>query len=464
MRGVALIAVMVTAFLLFTPYYYFAPVPALVLIATVWIFRNPAIGFYLIVLLIPFAAFRKIGPVNIPWVIMLVVITVFAINIVKEKRLPSVSRSNLWPLVGLYIIVSILSTLFAEYPDTAKTHLFYLLAGYGFVLVGMLCLTPDSFRTHIPNMVIWGVGLSTTLAFLDYVFGWSLFRELHLSGNNMRSIGGALDPNNFSIMILFTLPFAIHRAFYPGSQGARILLFLLVPLMLLTVTSTFSRSGFLTMIFSVVLLIHHYRRYLRPRILGFFFLLGFCGFVLTIYTIPENFWERQLSLLKWEDKSLNRRYSYLFVGGAAVAQNPLFGSGPGAFKQIYENSETSRKFSRGHKDRARSAHNTYLEVVVGTGILGFLLFMALNIRAVQNFRVAERMFLDRGEVELANLAASQRIGYLTLMLFLLTLSEQYHKFMLLSLVLSQGAIYFALRQTENQRDELSNIPTVADTV
>ncbi len=464
MRGVALITVMVSAFLLFTPYYYFAPIPAVALIATFWLFKNPAIGFYLIVLLIPFAAFRKIGPINIPWVVSAIVIAVFAIHIVKEKRLPSVLRSNLWPLVGLYIIASLLSTLFAEYPDTAKTHLVLLVAGYGFVFIGMLCLTPDSFRTHIPNLVIWGVGLSTSLAFLGYFLGWSMFTQQPHVGGLIRSTGGAIDPNNLSIMILFTFPFAIHRAFYPGSPAEKFLMFLIIPIMLLTVTSTFSRSGFLTMAVSFVLLMHHYRKYLRPKILGLFILLGFCGFMLTIFTVPENFWHRQLSLLSWEDGSLNRRYSYLIVGGDAIVKNPILGAGPGTFKNIYGESEISRKHSYRQADRARRAHNTYLEVLVGTGMLGFLLFMALNIRAVQNFRVAERMFLARGDIELANLAASQRIGFLTLMLFLLTFSEPYHKFMLLSLVLSQGAIYFALTQTENQTDQLPNMPSVAKTV
>lgn len=463
MRGVALITVMVSAFLLFTPYYYLAPGPALALIAMFWLFRNPAIGFYFIVLLIPFSAFRRIGPVNIPEVIFLVVVAVYAIKFVREKRLPSVLRSNLWPLMGLYVIASLLSTIFAEYPDTAKTHFILLVASFGFVFIGMLSLSLDSFRTHIPNLFIWSVGLSTTLAFGGYFFGWSLFSQIHMSGGLIRSTGGASDPNSLSAMILFTLPFTIHRAFYPGSPGERILMFLIIPIMLLTIVSTFSRSGFLTMIISFGLMMYHYRKYLRPRVFGFILLFGFCGFVFTIFTAPEKFMERQLSLLSWADTSLNRRYSYLVVGGDAIARNPLLGSGPGTFIDVYQNSETSRMFSRSHADRARRAHNTYLEVLVGTGIIGFLLFMMLNVRAVLNFRIAERMFLARGNDELANLAASQRIGYLTLMIFLISFSEPYHKFMLLSFVLSHGAVYFARRQTENKMDDLPNMPTVAST-
>jgi hypothetical protein len=74
------------------------------------------------------------------------------------------------------------------------------------------------------------------------------------------------------------------------------------------------------------------------------------------------------------------------------------------------------------------------------------------------------MFLARGDLGPGNLAASARIGYLTLFLFLIFFSELYDKFMLLSLVLSQGGIYFALRQTENQKNELPNMPTVANTL
>ena len=331
MRGLALIAVVVSAYLLFTPFYYLAPMPAVALIAMFWLFRNPAIGFYVIVFLIPFASFRKIGPVNVPWVISLAVFAVFAIKFVKEKRLPPASHSNLWPIIGLYVIASVLSTLFAEYSDTAQTNLVLLVAGYGFVFMGTLCLTQDAFRMHIPNVVIWSVGLSATLAFLDTFFGWALFSEVHLSGQLSRSIGGAGDPNNFSIMILFTLPIVIHRAFYPRSSGERILMLMIIPIMLLTVTSTFSRSGFLAMVICLVMLMHHYRRYLNPRILGFVLLFGFLGLVVTMITVPASFWERQLTLLSWEDGSLSRRASYLTVGSDAIARHPLLGSGPGAF-------------------------------------------------------------------------------------------------------------------------------------
>jgi hypothetical protein len=86
-------------------------------------------------------------------------------QIYQKKRLPAVSQSNPWPLIGLYVAASMLSTLFAEYPDTARTNLILLVVGYSFVFMGMLCITRDSFRIYIPNLVIWSVGLSAALAF-----------------------------------------------------------------------------------------------------------------------------------------------------------------------------------------------------------------------------------------------------------------------------------------------------------
>ena len=181
-------------------------------------------------------------------------------------------------------------------------------------------------------------------------------------------------------------------------------------------------------------------------------------------TVPASFWDRQLSLLSWEDGSLNRRGSYLDVGSDAIAQNPLLGSGPGTFKDIYATSEVSRRFTRREADRARRAHNTYLEVLTGTGLLGFVLFIALNIRVLRNYLSAERAFITNGDSELANLAASWRIGFITLMLFLLTFSELYHKYMLLSLAMSQGAIFFAQREADSGTNDLAEMPKITSTV
>ena len=237
----------------------------------------------------------------------------------------------------------------------------------------------------------------------------------------------------------------------------------LIPIMLIAVVSAFSRSGFLAFMLCTVLLLYNYRHHIKPRTMGFFLLSGLVGGILTATTVPTTFWERQFSLLSWEDGSLNRRASYLTVGKEAFVNNPLIGSGPGTFLDVYGQSEISLAHSRREADRKRRAHNTYLEILVGTGLVGFSLYLALNFRALMNFRRAEIAYAARGDPELANLVASQRIGFITLMLFLLTYSELYHKHMLLSLILSQGAIYFALKKTERETNQNPFVPTLPGT-
>lgn len=464
MRGFALISVVLSAFMLFTPYYYLAPLPALGLLALLLLFQYPVVGFYIIAFLIPFAAFRKIGPINIQWLISIPVFIVFAFMFMKNKRLPDVVKSNLWPVIGLYLVTALLSTLFANYPEAAWKNMVLLIAGYSFVFMGMVCLSPNSYRFHIPRIIIWSVGLSSTMAFLDHFLGWSIFSEDHLSGNLTRSTGGSFDPNNLSVMILFAIPLVIHRALFATSKGERIAMLVILPIMLLTITTTFSRSGFLVTIVTLVLLLHHYRHYFRPKILGFLLLFGFAGSIAFFSAVPESFWERQYSLLTWEDSSLDRRATYLTVGGEAFVNRPFIGSGPGSFRDIYAESEISRKFAFRQSDRFRKAHNTYLEVLVGTGIFGFIFFIALNVRAFYNFRIAEKDFLTLGNLELANLVASQRIGFLTLLIFLLSFSELYHKFMLLSLVLSQGAIYFSQRRNLESRHQVTDNTAAVSTI
>ena len=451
MRIALLIVAIASVLLLASPYYYLAPLPAVGLIAIFALLRNPAIGFYVIVLLIPFGSYRKIGPVNVPWIMALMVFLVLALQFVREKRLPPVSRSNLWPFIGLFLMVSVLSTLFAEYPTTARSHLMLLVAGYGFVFMGMVFLSPTAFRVHIPNAVIWSVGISAAMALLGHYVGLSAFSEAHLSGDLIRTIGGASDPNNLSLMILFALPIVVHRVFYPQYPGERAIMCFVAPMLILTITTTFSRSGFLMTLLTLTLLLVHYRRRIRPKALGFLVLIALLGSGLALTMVPNAFWERQLSLVSWKDDSLGRRTSYIAVGVEAFTRRPLLGAGPGSFSMIYGQSEVSRKYAYKQSDRYRRAHNTYLDILVGTGLLGMALFLAINYRALRNFRAAEQAFLAKRDEELANLAASQRIGFFTLLAFLLTFSELYHKHMLLSLVLSQGALYIARHRSADKK-------------
>lgn len=463
MRAAALLVVLASVAILMSPYFYLAPLPALGLLCFFVLYWKPSIGFYLIIFLIPFVAFRKVGPVKLDWLVSIVLLSIFVFRIVADKKLPDAAKSNLWPLIALYLVASLVSTLFADFPDTARSDMLKLVAGYVLVFIGMASLSFASFRYHIPNMVIWSVGLSCILAVMDELFGLKLFSEEHLSGELTRSIGGSGDPNNFSVMILFTLPLVVHRIFFPTNKIERPLMLLFIPIMLIAIVSAFSRSGFLALLLCTFLLLHHYRHHIRPRTMGFFLFAALVGGIFTGTTVPSTFWERQFSLLSWEDGSLNRRASYLTVGKEAFLEHPIIGSGPGTFLDVYGASEVSLAHSRREADRKRRAHNTYLEILVGTGLIGFTLFMALNLRAFMNFRRAETVYESRGDPEMANLVASQRIGFVTLMLFLLTYSELYHKHMLLSLVLSQGAIYFTFAKEAVDNDRIKSDPVVGDT-
>lgn len=161
---------------------------------------------------------------------------------------------------------------------------------------------------------------------------------------------------------------------------------------------------------------------------------------LSITLVPGQYWQRQMSLLAGNDFSLGRRTSYLYVARDAFLQKPLLGWGTGVFMHVYENSEQAKAFTRKGYTNRRKAHNTYLEFLIGSGIIGFALFMALIIVAWKNFRRAITNFRQAGDPVSAIQTATFRTAFISLLLFLVLFSDMYHKYLLLSLGVSCGAL------------------------
>ena len=112
---------------------------------------------------------------------------------------------------------------------------------------------------------------------------------------------------------------------------------------------------------------------LRSQHFGFVFLFAGIIFTTVIAVTPPSYWERQVSLTKWQDSSIGRRQAYLIVGWQSFKEHPFLGSGTGTFRDLYSKSNYARVFAKEGSTTRRFAHNTYVEVLVGSGILGFLI-------------------------------------------------------------------------------------------
>lgn len=447
----ASILVLASVALLATKYYLLAAAPSLGLLLFLLLYRRPDLGFYLVVFLIPFGGFRKIeGPftLNVPWLIASLLLLVVAVRLLPGKQLPSGVSSPLWRWLLLYLSVCLISAFLSVWPATSFANIGLQLVSYLFILLGMTLVSTEGLRIWLPSVLAASISLSSLMAVVGTFFGLPLFAERH-GGELVRGIGGSIDPNNMSLMILFVVPFLARASLGARTRGRRLAMSGLLVLNLAAIATTFSRGGALMTVVTGVLVLLEVVRVLRPKavVLGLSFIV--VGLVTFLALLPAAYWDRMASLFSWEDTALSRRSTYIVVGRDASLRDPVFGSGPGTFRELYAGSEEAQRFAREGRTTRRYAHNTYLEVLVGSGVLGLAAFLGILLCADLAFGRAARRLQAAGDMSGASLVRAYRIGFRVVCLYLFIFSDAYHKYLLLSLGASQVADRLPAGPTES---------------
>ena len=207
---------------------------------------------------------------------------------------------------------------------------------------------------------------------------------------------------------------------------------------------TYSRGGAIVLaVVLLLILIEHIRKF-KVKHLGFVTALLLIAIIMIIFFVPSSYWERQKSITETKtDTAMGRRISYLYFGWEAFKEHPIIGSGPGTFSKIYATSIYARHFAIGEEDYYRDAHNSYLEVVVETGAISFVIFLIIIWFSLKNFNNAKILFLSHGEKEMAALVGAYRTSFLSMLIYFFMLSTTYNKYFWFSLALSQIALRFA---------------------
>ncbi|MDX5298102.1 MAG: O-antigen ligase family protein, partial [Gammaproteobacteria bacterium] len=280
-----------------------------------------------------------------------------------------------------------------------------------------------------------------------------------------RSVGLLADPNYFALLIVVATPLAL--LLLRQERHRLVQLFWLIPLGIMAagLMKTESRSAIVVLLLVLSALGWHYRHSLRriqPRHLGLVFVAGALAFPIALAVMPKSFIERLESLTAlasgvraYEDGSLGRRASYLFVGAQMLKANPVLGAGPGTFPVFYAHTgyAVAFSYSKNNPDLFRRAHNTYLEVISETGIAGTLTFGTVILLALLNFHRARRLAQSLGDRADAEQITHFGLAFLALVLFLMFLSAPDHKYLWIMLALSG-----ILRQTRQYRVEQERMP------
>lgn len=435
----AVLAVVFGALCLVTlasPWPWLAPLVVVGLAGVALLYRRPAWGLLALVALVPLEGLFKELEFSAAKLLGASLIGILALQFLLRHLSENRLRSNLWPLLLLFLLWVVLSFAFSSNPTVSIGNLRELLVGI--TLFGiMLLVGRDLPLLMLCRLLVVSVALTCAIA---------LFSAKHQVEG--RAVGLLQDANYFALLIAIAMPLAALLALRAQRVAGRLLWIAVTLLLCAGLTKTDSRSGLVVLLLALSVGLWHHRARLaaiRPRHMGFIMLGAALLIPLGLMSMPDEYIERikSLSVLKsgvnaHQDASLGRRASYVLVGGQMIQDDPIFGAGPGTFPVHYAATGYAKAFSErsDNLDIYRRAHNTYLEIFAEMGIPAGLFFLALLLLGWRNFERARKAWLEKGDSEQADLATHLGLAFFSMTLFMLFLSVPNHKLLWFLLGLS----------------------------
>ncbi|BBD09254.1 O-antigen ligase family protein [Desulfovibrio ferrophilus] len=437
--GALLIAA--TVALLPTRWYYLAPAPALALMVVFMMWRRPMWGFALMIFFVPFDQYRSLSE-QFRWFTISKLVGVLLVLLILSRWLilhktPAL-RSRMWPCLGLFMASAVVASFYTDNLPTALNELRQMATAVVFFALTLCLVQYKSLFSEVPLAVVLGISGSALLSLYGYATANPLF-AMQVGGEGMtRAVGGSNDPNLFSVSLLFSLPILTHYFFEARLTRWRVASALLTVINIMALVITFSRGGALNfLLLSVLLCMEHYKR-LSPRKAGLLLTAVLATGLMVLAFIPSSYWERQRSVVQTSDDSISRRIDYIKVGWNQFLESPLIGHGPGVFKELWAETVYSGDIEKGlSRGYLRPAHNTYLEMLVGMGLLGLGFYLCVILAALHNFQKAQRGLQEAGREREASMVGAYKIAFMVVLFYFLILSAQTHKFFWVSLAFSQ---------------------------
>lgn len=439
-----------------TPNYLYVVVPGLAILGLFILGRAPQLGYYAIVFMIPFGAFRG----NIPWVIAFILIILSLFQFLFQKRITERLKSRLW--IGFFVLyaLSLFSAIASQYPETSYQNLYLLAVSYMFFGLNLIFISYKSFTKTLPAVLLVSISAGAFLGIIAHYFEIPFLAHTIGTGVDPRAIGAATDPNNFSLMLIFSMPLLVHW-FFSAQRPAEKLFAVLVTLMnIYGIILTYSRGGAIVFLITMLFIFFEHRKKFQTKYLGLLLASVSIAVLMAITLIPDSYWERQKTMTHTKtDTAVGRRFSYIVVAWDTFKKAPLLGTGPGTFGEIFAQSGYARHFAseldleEGKKALQRRAHNSYLEHLVGTGIPGFLTFLIIIWLALRDFRAAINNCEKNERSDLISIIKAYRLSFISVLFYLIVFSDVYHKYLLVSLALSQVAISFSKEDPSKETGE-----------
>jgi probable O-glycosylation ligase (exosortase A-associated) len=242
------------------------------------------------------------------------------------------------------------------------------------LLTGALLINRYRLRVIMAVMTL-ALGFYGAKNGIMYVFG----------GSSIAGPGGMLkDNNDFALAMVMNVPllFYLSNEMKPLKYGKYISIFMKVAclLSLLTIMSTGSRGGFLSL--GVAMVIMAFKTKWKLPALALLVILGVAGTALA----PKKYQDRIATIFvsaEEQDSSVQGRFTSWLVATNMIQSNPVWGIGFSNMVYDYNRYTQGVYSEEGSTDHfARVSHNSYFQIWAESGTIAFLLFMFMLVGSI----------------------------------------------------------------------------------
>jgi len=285
-----------------------------------------------------------------------------------------------------------------------------------------------SYIKGLAQLMCW-LGVLTGVTIISDFFGWTDFAAIYEYRGYERQIGILGEPNIAAGRLAIFLPFILYASFKNQKEGkiVKSLIYAIFSLVVSTaIFMTGSRMGIITMAVTFTFIILKERKYLlNIRSVTIFIILCLFLFIMGI-AVRQNAKFRYLvshrvgSLYHFittgkKIEGISKRLELFKPGWQMFSTNPILGIGPGGYR--WELSQYRPFIGES------ASHNTFIDVIVGIGIFGFLFFVGILIQIARNIHSLRKI------MPLKNLSFYFVLSFLNLLMMLFFLSHLHNRFL-----------------------------------
>lgn len=321
---------------------------------------KPELGLMLVIFILPLEELSTSGSFSAIKLISVLVFGCSILNYLILRRREPLVRAPQNGLIILFLLVSLLSVFIAVNSSQALDRipkLLRVLALYFFVI--NLIRSEKYFRIGLWLFVIGGF-VCTLYGFFDPTQVGERFQ-------------GALgQPNGYALTMTPRIPIALALLLIEKNNWKKIILGIFLLTIAYGIILSGSRGGLLSVSLALIL----FAMFQKNKVAGF--ALISIIFVLGLLIMPQDVKTRiglnDVSANSDLGNSTDRRLTYQIYGAEVFQEHPILGIGLDGFAEAYAESEY-RFLIR--TQELRVAHNTYLEIATGTGVIGLIPFLGI---------------------------------------------------------------------------------------